>query len=99
MVMQYPNGVSYEEYRRTRLSVLEAYLKVVKVRYPEAQDIVGIATGHPGDDNSEDLLYIDARYWTVEAQREAEQLQRDTGFLTNVNVFQGKVKTYPDVED
>jgi hypothetical protein len=35
----------------------------------------------------------------VEAQREAEKLQRDTGFLTEVKRFQGKVKTYPNVED
>jgi hypothetical protein len=99
MVTIHFDGVPYDEYRKTRLRILEAYLMVVKVLYPEAQDIVGIATGYPGNDNSEDLLYLDARCWTVEAQREVEKLQRDTGFLTEVKRFQGKVKTYPNVED
>jgi hypothetical protein len=60
MVTIHFDGVPYDEYRKTRLRILEAYLMVVKVLYPEAQDIVGIATGYPGNDNSEDLLYLDA---------------------------------------
>ena len=98
MVMRHLDGVPYEEYRQARRRYLEAYLQVLKVIYPEAKDIVGIATGHPGNENSEDLLYLDARYWTAEAQSEAEKLQRDTGVLTEVKRFEGKVKTFPDVK-
>jgi hypothetical protein len=98
MAMRHLDGMPYEEYRQARRRYLEAYLQVVKVIYPEAKDIVGIATGYPENENSEDLLYLDARYWTAEAQREAEKLQRDTSFLTEVKRFEGKVKTYPDVE-
>jgi hypothetical protein len=98
MAMRHLDGMPYEEYRQARRRYLDAYLQVVKVIYPEARDIVGIATGYPENENSEDLLYLDARYWTAEAQREAEKLQRDTGFLTEVKRFEGKVKTYPDVE-
>ena len=96
MVMRHLDGVPYERYRQTRRHFLEAYLQVLKVIYPDAKDIIGIATGLPGNENSEDLLYLDARYWTAEAQSEAEELQRDTGFLTVVNRFDGRVKTFPD---
>lgn len=97
MIMRYPDGISYEKYRQMRRCYLEAYSHVLKVVYPEAQDIVGIATGPPENENSEDLLYLDARHWTLEDQREAEILQRETGFLLKVNRYEGKVKTYPDV--
>jgi hypothetical protein len=40
---------------------LGEYLQTVKVRYPEARDIVGIGTGAPEDeDSAEDLLYLEA---------------------------------------
>jgi len=97
MVMRHLDGVPYEEYRLARRRYLEAYMQVLKVLYPEAQDIVGIATGPPENENSEDLLYVDARYWTVEDQHKAEILQRETGFLTELKRYQGKVKTYPDM--
>jgi len=96
LVMRHLNGLPYEKYRQKRILYLEAYVRVLKVICPDAKDIVGIATGHPGNENSEDLLYLDARDWTAEAQSEAEKLQRDTGFLTEVKRFEGKVKTFPD---
>jgi hypothetical protein len=97
MVMRHLDGVPYEEYRLARRRYLETYMRVLKVIRPEAKDIVGIATGYPGNENSEDLLYLDARHWTPEAQSEAEKLQRDTRFLTELKRFEGKVKTFPDI--
>jgi hypothetical protein len=98
LVMRHPNGVSYQDYRQARRHCLEEYLQVVKIRYPEAKDIVGIGTGPPDDeDSAEDLLYLDAREWTEEHQHEAERLQQETGFLTRTIRREGKVKAYPDV--
>ena len=63
----------------------------MKVRYPEARDIVGIETGPPEDGNSAgDLLYLDARESTEEQQREAEKLQRETAFLTRIIRSEGE---------
>jgi hypothetical protein len=96
--MRHPNGVSYQDYRQARRHCLEEYLQVVKIRYPEAKDIVGIGTGPPDDeDSAEDLLYLDAREWTEEHQHEAERLQQETGFLTRTIRREGKVKAYPHV--
>ena len=97
MVMRHIDGVPYEEYRQARRNFLEAYLRVLKGNPPRGKRIVGIATGHPENENSEDLLYLDVRDWTAEAESEAEKLQRDTGFLTELKRFEGKVKTFPDL--
>ena len=98
MVMKHLDRVPYEDYRLVRRRYLETYMQVLKVIYPNAKDIVGIATGPPDNENSEDLLYLDAKYWTAKDQQQAEILQRETGFLTQIKRFGGKVKTYPDVE-
>ena len=97
MVMRHLDGVPYEKYRQARRHCLGEYLQVVKVVYPEAEDVVGIAIGPPENENSEDLLYLDTRFWTEEHQREAERLQRETGFLTKITRYEGTVKTYPDL--
>jgi len=52
-------------YRQVRRQVLEAYCMVLKVLFPEALDLVGVAT-EPGEATarSQDVIYIDARDWT-----------------------------------
>ena len=88
-----------EEYREVRYKLLEAYCFVTKLSFPEALDIVGIATesGNPGG-SGEDALYFDAREWTPELEAEAKSLQADLGLLTNVTMFSGKEKEYPDTQ-
>ena len=70
---------------------------VLKVIFPEALDVIGVAMGNSSDNASEDLQYFDARMWTDEDQRDAEALQRETGFLTDLRRSETVVKTYPDV--
>jgi SEC-C motif len=95
MVMKHPDHIPYEEYRQVRKHCLGEYMEVTKVVRPQAKDIVGIAIGR--DDNSEDLMYVDTRNWTDEDLRRAKDIQKETGFLKNVNWFKDKIKTYPDV--
>lgn len=79
--------------------LIEAYAHVVKAIMPQAQHIVGIATGPPGNENSEDALYLDASAWTPEDQHAAEDLQRQAGLLKNLRRYEGILKTYPDALD
>ncbi len=97
MVMRRLEGVGSEEYRESRRHCLGGYMSVLKVVFPEALDIIGIATGDSHNSASEDLQYLDARTWTEEDQREAEALQRETGILTDLKRSETIVKTYPDV--
>lgn len=88
-----------EQYREVRYGLLETYCLVLKLVFPEALDIIGIATesANPGA-SGEDALYFDAREWTAEMEAEARSLQQDLGLLTNVSWHYGKVKEYPDIE-
>ena len=94
MIMKYTDNVSYEHYRQKRRYYLSEYMNVTKIEFPKAKDIVGIAIGK--DDNSEDLLYLDACNWSEEDQRQAEKTQEATGFLKKTNTFSRSIKTFPD---
>lgn len=72
-------SISYEDYREGRWLFLQACCFVAKLMYPDALDIVGVATevltalGH----GSEDAMYFDARQWTEELQKEASKIQQE----------------------
>lgn len=90
---------SYEEYREVRRSFLEACCGVVKVKHPDAKDIVGIATesGRDFEGRSEDAIYLDARVWTAEMDEFAREDQRQLEILTREREFRGRAKEYPDL--
>ncbi len=98
LILPHPHGMSDEAYREGRLSYLVAYCMITKLLYPQALDIVGIATEASStlaERRSEDALYLDARNWKEEQQAEAGSLQRDMGLLTNLTKFSGVVRDYP----
>lgn len=89
---------SYEEYREARRSLLEICLRVAKHKFPEALDLVGIASEpvREGVGSSEDLMYLDARNWSNEMDTDAAKLQRFFGLFTSVTFHHAHVKEYPD---
>lgn len=73
-------NVSHEVYRTVRRNLLEASCLILKLKYPRALDIIGLATEtgkEPNNGRSEDLLYFDARNWSPDMQSLAEQRQKD----------------------
>lgn len=92
---------SYEEYRQVRFQLLSDYCLVLRMKYPQAQDIVGIATeAGRREEGSEDLVYFDGRIWSDEDQREAEQVQKDLGLLQETGpLYHAKIRDYPDISD
>lgn len=94
-----PSYASYEQYREVRMSYLEAGLMIVKLKFPDAIDIIGIASEPVNADfqSSEDLLYLDARIWTEEMNEEAKTLQKETRILTSSTRFDMNEKEYPDI--
>jgi SEC-C motif len=93
-------GMPYDDYRKVRMNMLEALCMVTKLRYPEALDIVGIATeaGKADDGRSEDALYYNGRLWDENERAEAERLQREQGLLTNLQMFARSAREYPDLK-
>src|SRR5258708_524872 len=100
LLLPHHAGVREDEYRLVRRNFLEACCMVTKLVYPEAHDIVGIATetgAIANENSSEDSLYLDARHWTEEMQAEARQLQQDLGLLVNLTKHASVEQEYPSV--
>jgi hypothetical protein len=98
LLLPHLSNVSYEDYREGRRYFLEACCRITKLMYPEALDIVGIATEASSvltEKRSEDAIYFDAREWTEEMQKDASSLQLETGLLTNVTKHASTVREYP----
>ena len=76
--------------------LLEIVCRVVRRKYPEALDVVGIATQPPSDGFcSEDVTYMNVRGWTIAEDEEAERLAVDQGILVNPEQFEIDVQEYP----
>ena len=88
---------SYEEYREMRGKLLEAYSMALKYKFPDALDIVGIATEpYSIEGHSEDGLWLDARDWTPEMQAEGAYFCENEGFLNEITYQCGHDDEYPE---
>lgn len=91
-------GGDYEEYRELRRNLLYAYCVITKLRYPDALDIVGVATETGTDEHrSEDLIYYDAREWDADTEAYALSLHNDIGLLKDVTEARFVEYEYPHV--
>lgn len=90
------HGVSDKEYRNVRANLLADYCRVTKLKFPDATDIVGIATeaGNPSQ-RSEDLLHLDASKWDEKAFSQAREIQARMGLLKNVKPKMRREYEYP----
>jgi hypothetical protein len=85
-----------EEYRNVRVNLLQAYCMVTKLKFPEARNIVGIATESGIQEySSEDALYYDANEWTDEEQKQAIELQQKFDLLNNSRFSKTVAYEYP----
>jgi len=103
LLLPRPKDIPHEEYRDVRGGLLERHIKITKLQYPEAKDIIGIAT-ETGfvDERSEDCIYYDAREWTQEDEEEAEKdlkELKELGMYGKRHMFESKIKEYPDYLD
>jgi hypothetical protein len=96
LLFPHPNNVDYERYRTVRRDFLATCCRVIKLKYHDATDIVGIATevGTPAA-RSEDLMYLDARAWTKEDQANALELQKQFELFDDLKGFSKHIEEYP----
>jgi len=89
---------SLENYRKARRFYLESVCQVVRLVFPEATDIVGLAF-EPKDRqdslSSEDAVYFDARTWNDELEAEAKELQIKHKILTKATAHRRSYQEYP----
>lgn len=97
LLLPVPEGMMHREYRELRAAFLDALLKVVKLTYPDAQDIVGIASesGLWTTPRSEDAGYLDARDWCDELQADAVECQKHLGLLTKTVTRRVHAEEFP----
>lgn len=87
---------SYQEYKEIRGEFLMAYCLILKYKFPDVVDLIGIATESGLSDNrSEDLIYHNFEGWTEENQKEAEDLYIRTGLLKDLTIHQSKEYEFP----
>lgn len=88
--------LSEEEYRMKRRVLLGNYCEVLKLKFPDATDIIGIATEDGAEERrSEDFAYLDGSKWTPEAEKEAREIQKQLGILKELKGFAARVHEYP----
>jgi uncharacterized protein YecA (UPF0149 family) len=71
---------------------------VVRLKYPDARDIVGVATesGLQNQGRSEDAIYLDASHWTKEMEDIARADQEKLGILKSAKQFAEEVQEFPE---
>ncbi len=96
LVLPILEGQEYSEYRTARGKLLEAYCMVVKYLHTKAESIVGLATESIGvESRSEDLIYLDARDWSDQLQKQAEDFHNEYGLLKTTNQFRTREYEFP----
>ena len=88
-----------EEYRTTRRAFLKNCCLVTKLDFPDATDIVGIATesGLNNGGRSEDVMYMDARVWDSRIEPEIKKMKEKLGILMNARQISVHQSEFPDV--
>ncbi len=93
------HGVNETEYRDTRGQMLEDLMIILKHDYPEAKNIIGLAT-ETGltSERSEDLQYYDGSGWTAQKEKYAQDLKEEyinNGLIKKRTMFRSVVSEYP----
>lgn len=96
LLLKRKEGLTDEEYRNIRIRVLSDYCRVTKLKFPNATDIVGLATeGGLDERRSEDLIYADTSKWSEKDQANALKIQQKFGYLKNVRAERSRDYEYP----
>lgn len=93
-----PDSLDQDNHRKARRGVMNAYCLAMKLKYPDAREIVAIATEPTGSSgpSSEDVMFCDVSELTPEQEADARDIQDKLGFLTKLSEpFRAKAPEYP----
>jgi hypothetical protein len=78
------------------MQLLSGYCHAAKIKWQNANHIVGIATESGLEERrSEDLMYVDVSEWNSELQAQAVEIQERLGILKETKVRKGREHEYP----
>jgi hypothetical protein len=99
LVLPETNDIPYEKYREIRREMLLTHCLITKLDFPNAKDVIGIATeSGKAKQESQDLIYYDARNWSYKEKKDAEKLKSDlirVGLLNPQHMFEKTEYEYP----
>ena len=97
LLLPIPPAITNERYREARRNFLESCCAVTRLEYPNARDIVGIATesGLNNKGRSEDAIYFDGSHWTEKMAAAAKLQQEKLRILKSARYFEEQVEEYP----
>jgi hypothetical protein len=101
LILPRPSNGDISQYRDFRVRLLQQYCQITRLRFPDAKDIIGIATetGLDRELKSQDCVYYDGSKWDDSTRKEAEDFQnqlQDAGLLDKRTMFKDNIKEYPD---
>jgi hypothetical protein len=99
MVFPHFEKLTYNQYREERKRVLHERCYIAKLRFPDIQHVVGIATesnllGKEG--RSEDVIYIDLTQWTSEDDIQVKEIDGERRLTKNLEIFCLHHDEYPN---
>lgn len=95
--LDHPSYATYESYRVVRRNMLSVACTLVKIKFPEAEAIVGIATeSRLTETRSEDAIYLNARIISESDRLEALEIQAKIGLLTELIEYRASISEYPE---
>jgi hypothetical protein len=96
MTLEQPRSVEYDRYRVVGREMMQAYCMAAKLKFPDAQTIIGIATEYgAGPFASYDLMRYEAREFTAADRAEAERLRDLFRLYTSDRAFESSEYEYP----
>ncbi len=92
-------SLTEEQYRQRRFDLLHACCLITHYRFPDAMDIVGLAT-EPGhlNERSEDLCYLNGREWNQQDTEQARFLEKTLNLGKDMRAIASIVHEYPKVK-
>ena len=102
LLFPFPQKISItpHEYRSARQNFLAACCQVTKLKFPDAKDIIGIATetGIKNKIRSEDACYFDASNWSRKMEKRTKKIQKKLGILVSPDYWVFHEQEYPDLD-
>jgi hypothetical protein len=89
---------TYDQYRNERRDALYKRCRVAKLRFPDAQDIVGVATETvvlSQEGRSTDVIHVDVTTWTSEDDIQVKQIEQELKLSQDLQTFCARYDEYP----
>jgi hypothetical protein len=99
MVFPHFDSLTYKQYREERRMALREQCYIAKLKFPDIQHVIGIATesnlfGKEG--GSEDVIHIALTEWNSEDDMQVKKIDEERGLIKDLEMFSLHYDEYPN---